>query len=232
MNVKKILFFLVFAFILILPLLVYSQESIISKVEVRGIVNVDSNLVVGMSGLKKGTKLDLIVIQDAIKSIYAINLFSDVQIKAEQTSEGVRLIIQVIEYPKVVGIDILGNKKIKRKNIIEEVMIIEGEKISPSKVKQDINNILELYSQKGYFLAEVNSQLVPTERKGEVILKFNIDEGSEVKIKKIYIIGNRIFRDLKLKKKMGNKQAGFLRSGKFNPDKFIQDKEKMADFYK
>jgi outer membrane protein insertion porin family len=231
-DIKKVIYFLFFIFILSIPSIVYSQEPVISGVEVEGIVSVDSNLVVSMSGLSKGMKLDLVTIQDAMKRIYSMGLFSDVQMKAEETPLGVNLTIWVKEYPKIVGVDILGNKKIKKKNIREKVMIIEGEKVSPDKVKQDVNNIIELYNDKGYFLAQVESQLVPTDRKGEAILKFNIQEGDRVRIKKVDIIGNRVFSDLKLKGKMKNKQGGFLRSGHFNPDKFTLDKEKIEEFYK
>ena len=233
MNIRKRIFFVIPAFlILILPLAAYSQEPIVSQVEVEGISSVDSSLIVSMSGLTRGTKLDLVVIQDVIKKIYAMGLFSDVQIKAAQTTDGVEVIIQVAEYPKVIGVDITGNKKLKKKTIREKIMIADGEKISPTKVKTNMDNILDLYHEKGYFLAKVESQMTPTDKKGETILKFIIDEGDKVRIKKVDIAGNRVFSDLKLKKKMKNKAKGLLRSGHFNPEKYSEDKEKIIGFYR
>ena len=232
MNIKKRTTLVILALVLTSTPVVYSQTPIVSKVEVEGTATVDSGLVISMSGLTTGAKLDLVVIQDAIKKVYAMGLFSDVQIKAAETTQGVNLIIQVTEYPKVVGVDIVGNKKLKRKAIREKIMIVDGEKVGPAKVRKDVDNILDLYHEKGYFLANVESQMIATDKKGEATLRFTVDEGDKVRIKKIYIVGNKVFSDLKLKKKMKNKAEGLLRSGHFNPEKYSEDKEKIIEFYK
>ncbi len=229
---KKTVHLLILVSLLSLPSPVYSQESVISTVEIEGIVSVDSSLVLNMSGLTKGMKLDLVTVQEALRKIYAMGLFSDVQIRTRQIGDEANLIIYVKEYPKIVGIDIAGNKKIKTKEIREKIVITEGERVSPAKVRQDVDNITALYNEKGYFLVEVKSKLVPAEKRGEVVLKFDLKEGERVKIKEIRIIGNRVFSDLKLKKKMKNKQAGFLRGGHFNAEGFLEDKEKIVEFYK
>ena len=53
-------------------------------------------------------------VQDAIRAIYALGLFSDVSIDGIEAEDGVNVLIKVIEYPKVAEIEFKGNKKIKQ----------------------------------------------------------------------------------------------------------------------
>jgi outer membrane protein insertion porin family len=201
-------------------------------VDVEGNLTVAKSLIINMSGLSVGAKLDLSLIQDAIQKIYAMGYFSDVQIKGEETPDGEKIFIVVKEYPKLKKVEFSGNKKIKTEDLKEKLKIPEGGLISPSLVKEEEGNIKSLYDDKGYLRAIISSEALATESPGEVILKFNIEEGKKVKIKKIYVEGNLAFTDKKIKKNMKNKEDSFWRSGEFKPEKFEEDKEKIVEFYK
>ncbi len=224
-------------FIIIFPLfiglsLTYSQNLLISAIDVEGNITVDRSLIINMSGLAKGMEIDTYLLQDAIKRIYNMGYFSDVQIKGEETTDGKNLTIVVREYPKVKEIQIKGNKKVKTEEINEKLSLYEGQMISPSQAKEEVKNIKSLYEEKGYLLAKVESEVLGAEGEGEVILKLNIDEGKKVKIKKIEIVGNEVFSDGKIRKQMKNKQDSFFRSGNFNSEEYENDKEKIVQFYK
>jgi outer membrane protein insertion porin family len=224
---------LIFIFLLLLSFsLSYSQELTITSVDVEGNLTVDKSLIINMSGLSVGAKLDLSLIQDVIQKIYAMGYFSDVQIKGEETPDGEKILIVVREYPKLKTVEFSGNKKIKAQDLKEKLKIAVGGLISPSKVKEEMENIKSLYDDKGYLRAIVSSQVIQTETPGEVILKFNIEEGKKVKIKRIYVGGNLALADKKIKKQMKNKEDSFFRSGEFKPEKFEEDKEKIVEFYK
>jgi len=184
--------------------LTFAQSRFIFKIEVEGNLTVDSSLIINMSGLLRGMELDPYVVQDAIGRIYAMGLFSDIQIKGEDTLEGLIITIQVKEYPKLAKIEISGNKKIKKDDIFEKLKLVEGKLISPTEVKDEVKNIKSIYEEKGYLLAQVESEVVESKSPGEVVLKFNIEEGKKVKIKK----------------------------REFDPEKYEEDKEKIVEFYK
>jgi outer membrane protein insertion porin family len=140
--------------------------------------------------------------------------------------------IAVKEYPKLTRIDISGNKKIKKDDIFEKLKLIEGKLISPTEVKDEVRNVKSIYEEEGYLLAQVESEVVEFESPGEVVLKLKIKEGKKVKIKKIFVEGNELFSDKKIRKQMKNKQDSFLRSGEFDSEKYEEDKEKIVEFYK
>ena len=107
----------IMAIVLILAGLVLCQTSsaaVISKIEVSGNRTVNQSLIVNMSGLVVGAELRPATIQEAIKRVYAMNLFSDIQIEGEEQQDGVKLTVVVKEFPRVREIDISGNRKIKK----------------------------------------------------------------------------------------------------------------------
>jgi outer membrane protein insertion porin family len=220
---------------LILFVLVLSQTSsaaVISRIEVVGNRSVDQSLILNMSGLMPDSELRASVVQEAIRRIYAMGLFSDVQIEAGETEEGVKLTIMVKEFPRVREVEISGNKKIKKEDLEEKMELLGGKVITPMEVKEAMERIKSLYNEKGYLAAQIESELIQTEMPGEVILKLDIDEGEKVRIKKIYVEGNQAFEASKVRKQMKNKEDRWWRGGEFKPDQYDEDKERIIEFYK
>jgi outer membrane protein insertion porin family len=227
---KRILFILIFLISVFFCQI--SSAVLISKIEVEGNRSVDKSLIFNMSGLSAGSELDPAAIADAIKRLYSMGLFSDIQIQGKESEEGMELIILVREYPRVSSVEISGNKKIKTDDIKEKLNIALGKVITPMEVKAEVETIKSMYREKGYLAAQVESQVSPSGKEGEVVLKFKINEGEKVRIKKIFVEGNQVFKDSKIKKQMKNKEDRWWRSGKFDPEKFEEDKEKIIEFYK
>ncbi len=225
----------IIAIIFILVSLIFCQISsaaVITQLEVRGNRSVDQSLIINMSGLVVGSELKSATIQETVKRIYAMNLFSDIQIEGAESEEGIKLTIVVKEYPRVVEIEISGNKKIKKEDIEEKINLIPGRVMTPVDVKTAVDEIKSLYNEKGYLSAQIQSELIGTAAPGEVILKLKVDEGKKVRIKKIYVEGNKAFKASKIRKQMKNKEKRFWRGGEFNPDQYEEDKENIIEFCK
>ncbi|HVP36483.1 MAG TPA: POTRA domain-containing protein, partial [Terriglobales bacterium] len=210
----------------------YAQILTVSRVEVQGNKSADKSLILLASGFTPGFNLDQNSIQRAIRRIYGLGLFSDVTITATQTEGGVALTIGVQEYPKLAQLEIAGNKKFKTQEIEQKLGLKAGMQISPQQVKEGINVIQGLYRDKGYAATTVQSELKPGPKEEEVVLDYKINEGQKVKIRKIYIQGNKAYTEGKVRKQMKTKQASLLRSGEFNSDKYQEDKGRITDFYK
>jgi outer membrane protein insertion porin family len=208
------------------------QKRILS-VEVKGTVTADTFLVLNSSKLVPGELLSPGMTQDAIKGIFGLGLFSDVRIDAELDGGSVRLTIIVEEYPRLRRLSFSGNKKIKKKKFTEAMTLFEGRLVSPRLVKNNIDRILSLYEEKGYLLVDVEVERIPVEgEEGHIDLKFTISEGQKVRVKRITFKGNREFTDKKLRGKMSTKQKSFFRTGSFEKDKYLEDKDKVVAFYK
>ena len=68
--------------------------------------------------------------------------------------------------------------------------LFEGRLVSQRLIKNNIDRILSLYEEKGYLLADINMERLPVEGdEGLVDLKFNIDEGDKVRVKRITFKG-------------------------------------------
>ncbi len=218
-------------FIIFFSGLVFAQENGISKISVEGNKIADPTLIVNVSGLQVGNPLEPEAIEKAIRQIYNLGLFSDVKISGTQSPQGVDLTIRVQEYPRIVQIEIDGNRKFKDQDLKDKISLAEGKLASPHEVQESANKLKAFYNEKGYFLAQVETQAEPNSA-GDLVLKFMIKEGEKVKVRGIEIVGNRLYSDGKIKKQMKTKPKGLLRSGNFEEPKYQEDKDRIIDFYK
>lgn len=208
------------------------QKTIVS-VDIEGVHSADTFLVLNSSALVPGEVVTPGMVQDAIKGVYGLGLFSEVGIDADPAEAGVRLTIKVKEYPKLDDLKFSGNRKIKTKKFKETITLFEGRLVSPKEIKNNIERIKSMYAEKGYLLVNVETEQSGVEdQAGLVDLEFNITEGEKVRVGKITFSGNRIFPDKKLRGKMSTKQKGFFRSGSFDEEKYLEDKDKIIGFYK
>ena len=67
---------------------------------------------------------------------------------------------------------------------------------------------------------------------GLVDMALTVSEGKKVKIEDITFSGNKHFADGKLRGQMTTKEKSFFRSGNFNREKYLEDKDKVIEFYK
>jgi len=208
------------------------QKTIVS-VAVEGIQSADTFLVLNSSKLVTGDVLTPGLVQDAVKGVYSLGLFSDVEIDGEPAEGGVKLTIRAEEYPKLRNLKFTGNKKIKKKKLSETVTLFEGRLVSPNEVKNNVERLKRLYAEKGFLLVDIEIVTGPVEEnKGLVDLEFKISEGKKVRVGSISFSGNTEFADKKLRGKMSTKQRGFFRSGGFDSEKYLEDKDKIITFYK
>jgi outer membrane protein insertion porin family len=211
----------------------YWNQSI-ADVKVVGLVTADTFLILNSSGLVPGDLLTAGMVQDAVKGVYSLGLFSDVEVIADSsTRRGVVVTINVREFPRLHEIKISGNKKFKRNKIKENLSLFEGRLVSPEAIKTNIEKIKSLYSEKGYLLVDIEIKQTPSAEDSTMMdAEIKISEGKKVKIAALTFAGNTQFTDKKLRGKMTTRPKSFFRSGSFNRDKYLEDKDKVTDFYK
>ena len=211
----------------------YYGQTILSVDLANNTVAADSFLVYNSSGLIPGDILTAGKVQDAVKRIYGLGLFSDVKVLAEPATRGVRIHLQIESYPRISKIRFRGNKNIKTKKLKKTVTLTEGRIVSPGVVISNKGLIKDLYEDKGYLNAQIETETAPDiEDSSRVVLTFRVKEGSKVKIRRIAFIGNRAFPDKKLRSKISTKQKSLFRGGNFDRIKFNEDRQKIVDFYK
>jgi outer membrane protein insertion porin family len=166
----------------------------------------------------------------ALKDLYATELFADVAIRNEAGA----VVVEVRENPVVNRIILEGNKRLKEDKINPEIKLAPRQIYSRSKVRADVARIIELYKRQGRFAASVDPKLVQLDQ-NRVDIVFEISEGPKSKVRQINIIGNDVFNDGKLKGEMVTKETRLLRflsSGtSYDPDRLAFDQQKLRQFY-
>lgn len=203
-------------------------------VRVDGTVSADPGLVTANSGLIVGRELMGEDIQKAIKRIWSLNLFSNVEILIErEVPEGAFFVIKVEEYPRLDKVEINGAKKLKKKDIEETLNFYKGQVIRPARIQRAVKELKKQYKEKGYLLAEINTEILDTDDPMKKSLKLDIKEGKKVRIKKIIFEGNKAFKDKKLRKRLKKtKQKSLFRSGSFDKDLYQLDLDNLLSYYR
>jgi outer membrane protein insertion porin family len=166
----------------------------------------------------------------ALKDLYATELFADVSIRNVNGD----VTIEVRENPVINRIILEGNKRLKNDKIEPEIKLAPRQIYSRSKVRADVARIVELYKRQGRFAAAVEPKLVQLDQ-NRVDIVFEITEGPKSKVRQINIIGNDQFSDNKLRGEMVTKQARltsiFSSGTSYDPDRLAFDQQKLRQFY-
>ncbi|MGC9363616.1 MAG: outer membrane protein assembly factor BamA [Fidelibacterota bacterium] len=204
-------------------------------VAVKGNTSISENSIKVQSGIMEGKEIIFDDIPEAIKRLWKLKIFSDIQIYLDKATEaGIFLIIEVAEYPRLEKFEIEGNKKIRKTKFDEELNIVSGKVLSPALISEAKRKILDLYHEDGYLLAEVQEEITPGSDKNQKNLTFHIREGKKVRIRGIEFKNNEQFSDSRLQrvlKETKRRNLWLLKIGEFDKKKYEEDKHLLVDFY-
>jgi outer membrane protein insertion porin family len=207
----------------------------VTRIEVKGNRRIEKDAILGVMQTREGDLLSPARLRDDLKSIYKMGYFTDVKFDVNPTPEGLILTVLVEEKPAIKEIITKGNKKVKRDKVLEVMDLKPFSVASEAAIQENVNKILKLYRDKGFYEARVTPELVPIS-KTEVNLVLNIDEGGKLAIKEINFTGNKAFKAKELRKVMETKEKTLLvswitGSGVLLKDTLERDLEKISAFY-
>ncbi len=202
----------------------------IKAIEVRGAERLEPQTVLSYTQLRIGQPYTQALADQALKDLFATELFADVQIR----NNAGNVVIEVKENPVINRILFEGNKHLKEDKISPEIKVAPRQIFTRSKVRADVERIIELYKRQGRFAATVEPKMVQLDQ-NRVDIVFEITEGSKSRVRQINIIGNKKFSESELRTQMVTKQARFFRlfsSGtSYDPDRLAYDQQKLRQFY-
>jgi outer membrane protein insertion porin family len=204
----------------------------IRSIAVRGNQRLEPETVRAYANLAPGQSYTAESLDQALKDLYATELFQDVNITGAETGD---LVINVKENPVINRIVLEGNKRLKNDKIMPEIKLAPRQIFTRSKVRADVDRIVELYRRQGRFAARVEPKTVNLDQ-NRVDLVFEIYEGDKSKVRSINIIGNEQYSDGRLRKEMYTKQAGgllgiFKSNDSYDADRLAADQQKLRAFY-
>ncbi len=203
---------------------------VIKQIEVVGALTVGPRQVLAWSGLREDTPVTLDQVSEGIRNLFATGKFADVYVYRQDVDGGVKLIINLREFPRIRTITFKGNKKVKAKDLREAFPVNVGQFANPAVVRRELQPLRELYWEKGYFNVAVNTDSTVVDQDNMQDLVVSIEEGDKVKVKSISFEGNANLSGGKLRDAMKQGTTGFLRSGTFKKAQFEEDKERIITY--
>jgi outer membrane protein insertion porin family len=250
MVIKKIRRTFVAIFLALLSLSLNAQEKqklidymtvdnyIIGGVTVTGIRFLDTNALIGISGLRVGQEVAIPgdAVTTAVQKLWLQGLFSDVRISISKVlSDTVYLDINLQERPRISSIKLNGLKTSETTDLNKKINLPIGSQVTPYLLNTAQKIIKDHFIEKGFLNIDVNFvQKDDPDQPNNVILNINVDKKEKVKIANITFVGNEFFEASKLRRKLKStkvKNLNFFRASKFIKDKFIEDKQKLVTFY-
>ena len=222
------------------------QEIILKDVQVEGNIISSSNTIIFTSGLRKGLSVSSSEFPRAVKRLWQLGLFDDIQIRYDnEDEEGLSLTIIVKESSVLGDVHYKGNRKIKIRKFEEELNLVTGQRIKPNLLYDKVKKIEDLYAEKGYLMADVNAELIKPEKESNLFggkardltqdVVFKIKENKKVKLNNIRFEGNESYSDLRLRlamKDIKQQRWYFFWRAAFDQDKFEEDLENIRKHYR
>lgn len=206
------------------------KGQIIKSIAVAGAQRLEPATIVSYVNLRVGERYTAARADQALDDLAKTELFSDYSIENHDGN----VVIRVVENPIVNRIILEGNKRLKDDKIRPEIQLKPREIFTRSKVRADVNRIIELYKRQGRFAATVKPEMVKLDQ-NRVDVIFDIHEGPKSKVRRINIIGNHAFSDSKLRGVMLTKEANLLHifssNTSYDPDRMAYDQQLLRQFY-
>ena len=209
-----------------------NEGKAVTAIEAKNNKSISSATILAKVQTTVGKPFSQAIINQDLKRLYATDFFTDISIDVEDNEGGVKVIFVVTEKPIVDKVAFEGNKAIRNDKLNGLVKTKTGQMLNYRALKSDTEAISAHYEKNGYQLAKIQYRVDLDEKTNRGIVVFEIQEAERVRIKNIFVDGNRAYNDKKILKLMTTRRANLFNSGFYKKDVFDSDLEKIADFYK
>ena len=222
-TIKVIIFYIFFL------TCVYSE--IIDKISINGNDRISNKTIQMFANIELKDEISNNKINQILKDLYETNFFENVKVQFENNT----LTIEVNEYPIILNINYNG---IKSKTLLKEInfekLIREKSPYNNITLEDEKNRLDNKIKEIGYFNSKIGITIENLDN-NLVNINFDIELGDKAKIKKISFIGNKIFKDNKLKRLIASTEYKFWKfiSGRkyLNPNLVEIDKRLLNNYY-
>ena len=208
-----------------------SFSEIVKKIVVDGNVRISTETVNIFSQVSVNDDVDNNEINNILNRVYSTGFFEDVVVSFNDNV----LVIKVIENPIIQNITYDGIKAQKIKDVItKNLNLRDRSSFNEILLLEDKNKIIDSLKSVGYYFADVKV-LKEVLEDNKVNIIYKIDIGNKAKIKKISFLGNKIFKDNKLRRLIISEEFKFWKiiSGKkyLNADIVELDTRLLRNYY-
>ena len=223
----------IFLFIFSINILILSNSfsEIINEIKISGNDRIPNETVLMFSSVSINDDIDNDKINDILKQLYDTGFFTNVNVNFDNNV----LKILLIENPIIENIIFDGVKAKKIKNpITKNLKLRNRSSYNLVDLNYDKEQILTSLKKLGYYFSTVDVFINELEN-NKINIQYNINLGEKAKIRKISFIGDKIFKDRKLRSVILSEEYKFWKfiSGKkyLNEDMINFDIRLLTNFY-
>jgi outer membrane protein insertion porin family len=203
----------------------------ISNIEIQGNDRISDNTIKLFSDAKINDEIDNSRLNEILNNLYQTDFFKNISVKIENSV----LLITVEELPVIENIKIAGVTAKKYIEAIKEnFKLKERSSYNEILLSKEVNTIKNTLKDFGFYFAEVQAHIEELENNSLNII-YKIELGEKAKISKISFIGNKVFKDKKLRDVIISEESKFwkfISNKKFLNEQLIQmDKRLLENFY-
>jgi outer membrane protein insertion porin family len=211
----------------------------IGGTKVTGVQFADANALINIAGLTVGKKIKIPSsdIQNAMKALWKLRLFDDVQIvKDRVVGDVVFLEIKIKERPVLTTFSYIGAKKNEQDalNAVVTRFIPKNTILTESNKANAVEGLTKYFTEKGYLDAVVSTKETPDANKPNgVKMVFTIQKNRRVKIENICFEGNNHASEHTLRKLMAHttRKMKLFATSKMIPAEYEEDKKRILKHY-
>ena len=219
--------------LLVFFLISSANAEILKKIEINGNKRISDETIKIFSDLEINQNLSKSDLDKVIKSLYNTNFFSDISL----TFENQILILNVEENPIIDNFEITG---IKKQSLVEfiksKIQLAEMKSFDKELLAADLRLIQNILKTSGYYFSNITSSKNLNNKLNSVDLRINIDLGEKAKIKKIIFLGDKVFKDKRLKEVITSEEHKFwkfISSNVYINEELIElDKRLLTNYFK
>ncbi len=193
------------------------RAEIIEKINVEGNQRISIETIKMFSGVSINDDLSQNDLNEILKKLYNTNFFDLVSVKIENKI----LLIKVEENPVIQNISYEGIESSKiLEDLKKNVILKSRSSYNQILIEKDLKSIKSSLKQLGYYFSKVEI-LLEELKDNKINLTYKVELGKKAKIRKISFIGDKIFKDKKLK--------GVILSEEHKPWKFLSGKKYLNE---
>ncbi|HVF15954.1 MAG TPA: outer membrane protein assembly factor BamA [Steroidobacteraceae bacterium] len=206
---------------------------VVGDIRIEGLQRITEGTVFNYLPVNIGDSLDSRRIAEAVRALYAADLFRDVEVRRD----GNVLIVAVLERPTIETFEVKGNKDIKTEDLeksLKNVGLSSGKSFDQSVLDEVMQYLTEQYFSRGKYAARIDakSEELPANK---VKVSIDILEGKRARIRQINIVGNTAFSDEELLGELNLQTPNWLswykQDDRYAKEALASDLESIRSYY-
>jgi len=209
------------------------NSEMIKRFEISGNKRISNETIIIFSDVDLNEEVSKPKLDKVLKNLYQTNFFRNINLNFENQI----LYIEVEENPIIENLQIVGIKKQSLVEFIKDKMqLAQMKSFNQELLSADLDLINNILKTNGFYFAKISSSKNVNDELNTIDLKINIDMGDKAKIKKIIFLGERVFKDKRLKEIIASDEHKFWkfisRNVYINEELIKLDKRLLKTYFK